>query len=101
MKLPKEVIHELEVRPDQPAALASRSTTGTEADWLGHHGRPDAEGADAQGADAKELADQALDVFKRELESAQELLYASDTWALLADLPGPSTPRARTGPSST
>jgi PPK2 family polyphosphate:nucleotide phosphotransferase len=74
VKLPKEVIHELEVHPDRPAALASRSTTGTEADWLGHHGHAGAEGPGAE---------QALDMFKRELESAQELLYASDTWALL------------------
>ncbi len=69
MKLPTEVIDELKVHPDRPAALASRSTTDTGADWLGQHGHPDAEGA--------------LDMFKRELESAQELLYASDTWALL------------------
>ena len=88
MKLPTEAIHELKVRPGKPAALAGRSTTGTEADWLGQHGHAEAPGSNAEGADAEELADQALDTFKRELESAQELLYASDTWALLVIFQG-------------
>ncbi|MGO8864345.1 MAG: polyphosphate kinase 2 family protein [Acidimicrobiales bacterium] len=78
MKLPKEVIHELRVHPDKSAALDVRSTTGTQADWLGHHGQ-----TGGKGSEAKELAERVLEMFKEELEAAQELLYASDTWAVL------------------
>ena len=42
-------------------------------DWLGPIGR----------ANAKDVAERDLEAFKSELEAAQELLYASDTWALL------------------
>ena len=73
MKLRQNVIHELAVRPGAAAGLGSRSTTGTRTDWLGSIGH----------ASPKDVAEHDLEVFKQELESAQELLYASDTWALL------------------
>ena len=73
MKLHQNVIHELAVRPGAAAGLGSRSTTGTRTDWLGSIGH----------ASPKDVAEHDLEVFKQELESAQELLYASDTWALL------------------
>jgi PPK2 family polyphosphate:nucleotide phosphotransferase len=73
MKLHKGVVDELRVRPGAPAGLANRSTTTTQADWLGPLGR----------SSPKDVAEQDLDALKEELESAQELLYASDRWALL------------------
>ena len=73
MKLHQNVIHELAVRPVTAAGLGSRSTTGTRTEWLGSIGR----------ASPKDVAEHDLEVFKQELESAQELLYANDTWALL------------------
>ena len=73
MKLPKRVIEELMVRPGAAAGLAGRSTTGTTEDWLGPIGR----------TSAREVAERDLEQFKTELAAAQELLYASDTWALL------------------
>lgn len=73
MKLTKELIHELTVQPGAAAALSSRSTSGTQTDWLGSIGR----------SSPKEIAERDLDAFRQDLESAQELLYASDTWAML------------------
>ncbi len=73
MKLLRGVVDELRVNPGDPAALATRSTAGTVTDWLGPIGR----------ANAKDVAERDLEAFKTELETAQELLYASDTWALL------------------
>ncbi len=73
MKLPRAVVRELLVEPGKPAGLGHRSTSSTRSDWLGPLGR----------AHAKEVAEHDLDDFKGELEAAQELLYASDRWALL------------------
>lgn len=73
MKLPKKLVRELTVKPGSQAGLASRSTTGTRARLSG------IAGAVSPG----ELAKEELETFKDELERAQELLYASDTWALL------------------
>ena len=73
MKLPRRVIDELAVGPGAPADLEHRSTAETKADWLGQIGH----------SSSKDVAEHDLDVFKQELESAQELLYASDTWAML------------------
>ncbi len=73
MRLPKQVIDELTVAPGGAAGLKRRSTSGTHTDWLGPLGR----------SHPKDLAEHDLDEFKQELESAQELLYASDRWALL------------------
>lgn len=73
MRLPKDLIDELKVPAGQRAELGARSTSGTRTDWLGPTGH----------AHPKDLAEQDLEAFKHELEAAQELLYASDTWALL------------------
>jgi PPK2 family polyphosphate:nucleotide phosphotransferase len=73
VRLNQKVINELMVHPGTPAALGRRSTSETRADWLGPIGR----------SSQKNVAEHDLDEFKKELESAQELLYADDTWALL------------------
>ncbi len=70
MVLSEEVIEELVVTPGEGAGLDRRSTRGTKAAW-----RP--------GGRRGEAADEELEQFKAELAEAQELLYASDTWALL------------------
>ena len=73
MKLHKEVVHELAVQPGSAAGLGERSTKDTRADWRAGAGIPS----------SKHAAKEELEAFKKELEAAQELLYASDTWALL------------------
>jgi PPK2 family polyphosphate:nucleotide phosphotransferase len=73
VRLHHEVIDELMVHPGKPAALSHRSTSGTRADWLGPIGQ----------SSPKNIAAHDLEEFKEDLESAQELLYADDTWALL------------------
>jgi PPK2 family polyphosphate:nucleotide phosphotransferase len=73
VRLNQKVINELMVHPGTPAALGRRSTSETRADWLGPIGR----------SSQKNVAEHDLDEFKKDLESAQELLYADDTWALL------------------
>jgi PPK2 family polyphosphate:nucleotide phosphotransferase len=62
------VIDELVVSPGAPADLEQGSTAETKTDWLGQIGR----------SSSKDVAEHDLDLFKQELESAQELLYASD-----------------------
>ena len=76
MRLPKRVIDELRVEPGRPARLAFRSTGGTRAEWLHGLGR----------SSPKELADRDLEAFKQELAAAQELLWATDRWAVLVIL---------------
>jgi PPK2 family polyphosphate:nucleotide phosphotransferase len=73
MRLPHKLVHELMVEPGSPAGLAARSTRGTRASLSGGASR----------TSPKELAEEELETFKEELASAQELLYASDTWAVL------------------
>ena len=73
MKLSQKVIDELMVHPGHAAALSDRSTSEIRADWLGPMGR----------SSPKDAAEQDLDDSKQELDSAQELLYADDTRALL------------------
>ena len=73
MKLPKKVIEELRVHPGDAAALADRSTRGTRADWLDHHA----------GTSPKDIAEHELAAFTAELAAAQELLYATDAYAVL------------------
>jgi PPK2 family polyphosphate:nucleotide phosphotransferase len=73
VKLHQAVVDELRVRPGEPARLAHRSSAHTAASWLEPAGH----------SSEKEVAERDLDAFKTELEQAQELLYASDTWALL------------------
>jgi len=76
MKLHKRVIDDLMVAPGQKAALEDRSTSMTKTGWLGPSDKP------RRG----DLAEQDLEDFKQDLASAQELLYASDTYAVLVVL---------------
>jgi PPK2 family polyphosphate:nucleotide phosphotransferase len=73
MKLSNQVIQELRVEPGHAPDLRRRSTSTTESSWLGTlgHDHP------------REVEDRDLKAFKDQLEQAQELLYASDTWSLL------------------
>jgi PPK2 family polyphosphate:nucleotide phosphotransferase len=73
MKLPTALIEELAVRPGSPAGLVNRSTSQTRTEWLGPVGH----------SHPKDVAERDLEAFKAELESAQDVLYASDTWAML------------------
>ena len=76
MKLPKQVIGELTVAPGDAAHLENRSTSVTKSDWL-----------DAAGKSrSKDLAEEDLKAFREELAAAQELLYATGTYALLVIL---------------
>ena len=72
MKLERAVIDELVVHPGERAALHDRSTVATTVDWLGTPGKK-----------PKEVAEQDLRTFVDELKSSQELLWASDAYALL------------------
>jgi PPK2 family polyphosphate:nucleotide phosphotransferase len=75
VSLDKAVLEELRVQPGRPAGLSHRSTESTTADWLGSSGRS-----------PKAAANQELRTSVDELRSAQELLWASDTHALLVVL---------------
>jgi PPK2 family polyphosphate:nucleotide phosphotransferase len=75
MKLSKSVIKELRVHPGKPAGLEGRSTEATAADWLG-----------AGKKKRKEVAEEDLQSFVDELTASQELLWASDSHALLVVL---------------
>lgn len=72
MKLDDAVIKELTVHPGQPAGLDGRSTESATIDWL-----------DATGKKRKELAEEDLESYIDELSTSQELLWASDTHAVL------------------
>jgi PPK2 family polyphosphate:nucleotide phosphotransferase len=64
------------VAPGDAADLGNRSTSVTKSDWL-----------DAAGKSrSKDLAEEDLEAFKEDLAAAQELLYASGTYALLVIL---------------
>jgi PPK2 family polyphosphate:nucleotide phosphotransferase len=76
VKLHRQVIEELTVGPGHPAHLATRSTSETRTDWLGPAGL----------SQARAVAEHDLEAFKEELATAQELLYACDTWAVLVIL---------------
>ena len=76
MKLPKQVIGDLMVTPGEAADLGDRSTRVTKSEWLGAAGK----------SRSKDLAEADLEAFNEELAVAQELLYASDTYALLVIL---------------
>ena len=79
MKLPAEVLDELAVESGKPANLDKRSTSETTVNWL-----------DPTGATTpKKLAESDLELFKQELSSAQELLYASCSHALLVVFQAP------------
>lgn len=73
VKLPTEVIDELLVHPGAGAALSGRDAASTATDWLGPLGHKH----------PKDVAVHDLERFKADLIAAQELLYASDGYALL------------------
>ena len=75
MKLDPAVIDEMTIRPGHPASLDNRSTESTTTDWLG-----------AGGKKRKPLAREDLQSFIEDLSAAQELLWASDTHAVLVVL---------------
>jgi PPK2 family polyphosphate:nucleotide phosphotransferase len=77
MKLNKEVLGEMRVKPGEPAGLDGRSTKRVAADWLGPQ---DKDGRDRQ---RKKVAEEDLREFVDELSAAQELLWANGTHALL------------------
>jgi PPK2 family polyphosphate:nucleotide phosphotransferase len=76
MKLHRRVIEELRVDPGGPAALASRSTSTTLTDWLEPTGK----------SHPREVASRDLEEFRKDLVTTQELLYASDRYAVLVIL---------------
>jgi PPK2 family polyphosphate:nucleotide phosphotransferase len=75
VSLDRAVIDELRVRPGSPAALSHRSTESTTVDWLG-----------GSGSSRKSAAERELRASVDELRTAQELLWASDAYALLVVL---------------
>ncbi|MGO9342851.1 MAG: polyphosphate kinase 2 family protein [Acidimicrobiales bacterium] len=70
------VVEELMVHPGEPAGLGRRSTSECAISWL------TGDGASTQ----KELAEQDLESFRVELSRVQELLYATQRYALLVIL---------------
>ena len=72
MKLDRAVIDELRVAAGRPADLHRRGTGSTKARWSA-----------GSGAHRKEIAEQDLKSFVSDLQVSQELLWASDTYALL------------------
>jgi PPK2 family polyphosphate:nucleotide phosphotransferase len=79
VKLHPALVDELVVKPGDPAALDKRSTTETIGRFLDPNGT----------VSAKKLAEGHLEVFKTELATAQELLYASHSHALLVIFQAP------------
>jgi PPK2 family polyphosphate:nucleotide phosphotransferase len=77
--LHKRIIEELIVRPGQAADLGNRSTSDTRTHWLGPMGK----------LSPRDLANHDLEGFRKELSSAQELLYAANTYALLVIFQAP------------
>jgi PPK2 family polyphosphate:nucleotide phosphotransferase len=75
MRLESSVIDELRIDPGDPANLDGRSTVSTATQWPG-----------AELSGAKKSAEEDLRIFVEELESSQELLWASGTHALLVVL---------------
>ena len=72
MKLDREVIARLEIRPGEPAGLASRDPATSPALLR-----------DGLGGRRREIADQDLEAFRASLATAQELLWANATHAVL------------------
>jgi PPK2 family polyphosphate:nucleotide phosphotransferase len=73
VKLHGRIVEEMQVSPGTPADLGTRSTGELASDWLGPMGK----------AHPREVAERDLEAFKAELASAQELLFADQTHALL------------------
>ena len=72
MKLGKDILGELVVRPGKPAVLDGRSTVSTTVDWLG-----------SANKGPKEVAEEDLESFVHELSASQELFWANGSHALL------------------
>jgi len=72
MKLDRDAIARLEVEPGEPAGLASRNPAASPALLR-----------DRAGGQRREIADQDLDAFRAALATAQELLWANSTHAVL------------------
>lgn len=72
MKLDSAVIEELVVEPGKSADLDARSTQVTTAKWPG-----------SSGLQRKVVAEEELRSLVSDLRASQELLWASDTYALL------------------
>ncbi len=77
MKLSKDVLAELRVEPGAPARLDHRSTEFLTADWLPSSGKKD--GTQLQ----KKASQDDLKSFVKELSTAQALLWADGTHAVL------------------
>jgi len=75
VKLDEAIIEKLEVSPGDPADLGRRSTDSTKVEWL-----------ETSGLQRKDAAQRELASYVDELKAAQELLWASDTHALLVVL---------------
>jgi PPK2 family polyphosphate:nucleotide phosphotransferase len=73
MKLHRKVIEELMVSPGEAVGLPERSTHKMDTPWRDGGSK----------SDLRHVADSELESFKAELASAQELLFASDTYSLL------------------
>ncbi|MBV8463902.1 MAG: polyphosphate kinase 2 family protein [Acidimicrobiales bacterium] len=78
MRLPRKVIEELVVAPGSPAGLSERSTSATTVHWFRDLGR----------RGAKDVLARDLEAYTAELAEAQNVLYASDRWAVLVILQG-------------
>jgi PPK2 family polyphosphate:nucleotide phosphotransferase len=77
MKLNKEVLAEMKVKPGESAGLDARSTKHVASDWLGSQDK------DRHGEKRKKVAEEDLGEFVDELAAAQELLWANATYSLL------------------
>jgi PPK2 family polyphosphate:nucleotide phosphotransferase len=77
MKLNREVLDEVRVKPGKAAGLDERSTKRVAADWLSSQ--------DKDGRDDKrrKVAEEDLREFADELSAAQDLLWANGTYTLL------------------
>ena len=77
MKLNKEVLGEMRVKPGGLAGLDGRSTKHVAADWLVHADKND------RDKHHKKVAEEDLREFVDELSAAQDLLWANGTYSLL------------------
>jgi PPK2 family polyphosphate:nucleotide phosphotransferase len=77
MKLNKEVLVEMRVKPGEAADLDARSTKRVAADWL------DSEGKHSHDEKRRKVAEEDLTEFAGELSAAQDLLWSNGTFALL------------------
>ena len=80
MKLSKQVLEEMRVKPGKSAGLAKRSTKHVATDWLGSSGHR------SDDSTRKKVAEEDLREFSEELSDAQELLWANGSHALLVVL---------------